>query len=40
MVKVETGKGFELELPDSYVAMEDEAERRIEELVKDKPKAR
>ena len=40
MAKVATGKGFELELPESYLAMEEDAERKIMELVADKPKAR
>jgi len=40
MVKVATGKGFELELPESYLTMEEDAEKTITELVADKPKAR
>jgi len=40
MVKIATGKGFELELPESYLAMEEDAEKTIMELVADKPKAR
>jgi len=37
--KVSTGKGYELELPTSYIAMQEEAERTISELVTKKPKA-
>ncbi len=40
MTKVATGKGFELELPTSYVKMKEEAENTISELVSGKPKAR
>jgi len=40
MVKVSTGKGFELELPESYLTMKDDAEKTISDLVADKPKAR
>ena len=40
MVKVATGKGFELELPESYLTMEEDAEKTITKLVADKPKAR
>lgn len=40
MSKVATGKGFELELPTSYVTMKEEAENTISELVSRKPKAR
>ena len=40
MVKVATGKGFELELPESYLVMEEDAEKTIMKLVADKPKAR
>jgi len=40
VVKVATGKGFELELPESYLTMKEEAEKTIIELVADKPKAR
>jgi metal-dependent HD superfamily phosphatase/phosphodiesterase len=38
--KIATGKGFELELPSSYIAMMKEAERTITELLTDQPKAR
>jgi hypothetical protein len=38
--KVATGKGFELELPASYVKMKEEAEKTVSELVAGKPKAR
>lgn len=40
MAKVATGKGYELELPTIYVAMREEAEKTIGELVADKAKAR
>jgi hypothetical protein len=40
VTKVATGKGFELELPTSYVKMKEEAENTISELVSGKPKAR
>ncbi|MEM2927339.1 MAG: HD domain-containing protein, partial [Nitrososphaerota archaeon] len=40
MSKVATGKGFELELPTSYITMMEEAERAITELVANQPKAR
>jgi len=40
MVKVATGKGFELELPESYLVLEEDAEKTIMKLVADKPKAR
>ena len=40
MTKVETGKGFELELPKSYVAMMEGAEKTITGLVADHPKAK
>jgi hypothetical protein len=40
MSKVPTGKGFELELPASYLVMKKEAERTISELVANEPKAR
>lgn len=40
MSKVATGKGFELELPVSYVKMKEEAEKTISKLIAGKPKAR
>jgi len=40
MVKVATGMGFELELPESYTHLKLEAERAIEEVLREKPKAR
>jgi len=39
MVKISTGKGFELELPESYEAMKKEAEKDINECLAEKPKA-
>jgi len=38
--KVSTGKGYELELPTSYVKLHEEAERTISKLVAEKPKPR
>lgn len=38
--KVATGKGYELELPKVYVEMKKEAERTIDKLVANRPKAR
>lgn len=38
-MKVATGKGFELELPESYVTMKKHAEKIIMELIKGRPKA-
>jgi len=38
--KIATGKGFELELPSSYITMMEEAERTITELLANQPKAR
>ncbi len=40
MVKVATGKGFELELPKSYITMKEDAEKTISRLVADHPKAK
>ncbi len=40
MSKIATGKGFELELPSSYITMMEEAERTITELLANQPKAR
>lgn len=40
MSKVATGKGYELELPKVYVEMKREAERTIDKLVANRPKAR
>jgi len=40
MSKVATGKGFELEVPTSFVAMKEEAEKNIIQLVADHPKAK
>lgn len=40
MAKVATGKGFELEVPTSFVAMKEEAERNITRLVASYPKAK
>lgn len=40
MSKVATGKGYELELPKVYVEMKKEAERTIDKLVANRPKAR
>ena len=40
MVKIATGKGFELELPESYISMKDDAELAITKLVADYPKAK
>ncbi len=39
MVKIATGKGFELELPESYDDMKKEAETAIAQILEDKPKA-
>jgi len=39
LVKVATGKGFELELPESYDDMKREAETTITKILEDKPKA-
>jgi len=39
MAKVATGKGFELEVPTSFVAMKEEAEKTITRLVANHPKA-
>jgi metal-dependent HD superfamily phosphatase/phosphodiesterase len=39
MVKIATGKGFELELPESYDKMKREAEETITKILEDKPKA-
>ena len=38
-MKVATGKGFELELPESYDEMKQEAEKTIAKILEDKPKA-
>lgn len=40
MAKVATGKGFELEVPISFVAMKEDAERNITRLVASYPKAK
>jgi metal-dependent HD superfamily phosphatase/phosphodiesterase len=40
MSRVATGKGFELELPASYVTMKKEAEKTVSGLLADRPKAR
>jgi len=40
MVKIATGKGFELELPESYITMKEDAELAITKLVADYPKAK
>lgn len=40
MSKVTTGKGFELKLPKSYIAMKEDAEKTITRLVADYPKAK
>ena len=40
MAKVATGKGFELEVPTSFVTMKEEAERNITRLVASYPKAK
>lgn len=40
MAKIATGKGYELELPTSYLAMKEDAETTISGLVSNKPKAR
>jgi len=40
LVKVATGKGFELELPKSYITMKEDAEKTISRLVADHPKAK
>jgi metal-dependent HD superfamily phosphatase/phosphodiesterase len=40
LTKVATGKGYELELPASYMKMKKEAERTISDLVSSKPKAK
>jgi len=37
--KIALGKGFELELPESYIIMKEDAERVINEILADKPKA-
>lgn len=39
MVKIATGKGFELELPETYNVMKGKAEEEITEILADKPKA-
>ena len=39
MMRIATGKGFELELPESYDKMKEEAEATITECLTDKPKA-
>jgi len=38
--RIATGKGFELELPASYLTMKEEAEKSISQLLVKKPKAR
>jgi len=40
MSRIATGKGYELELPTSYLMMMEDAERTISELVANRPKAR
>jgi len=40
MVKIATGKGFELELPEAYLDMERNAEATITELLANRPKAK
>jgi len=40
MAKISTGKGFELEVPTSFVAMKEEAEKTITKLVANYPKAK
>jgi len=40
MVRVATGMGFELELPESYTHLKLEAEKAIDEILSDRPKAR
>ena len=39
-MKIRTGRGFELEVPSSYMEMRDEAEREIDFLLRNYPKAR
>jgi len=39
-VKVATEKGLELELPQSYITMKEDAEKTITMLVADHPKAK
>ena len=40
IAKVATGKGFKLDVPTSFVAMKDEAEKTITRLVANYPKAK
>ncbi|MBO3809687.1 MAG: HD domain-containing protein [Candidatus Brockarchaeota archaeon] len=40
MLRISTGKGFELEIPTAYLEMVEEAERTIVQLTEGKPKAR
>jgi hypothetical protein len=39
MVKIATGKGFELDLPESYDYLKERAEAEIDEILADRPKA-
>lgn len=38
MLRISTGKGFELEIPTAYMEMVEEAERTIVQLTEGKPK--
>ena len=40
MVKIATGRGFELEVPSSYLVLQRDAEKTISQLLSDSPKAK